>query len=271
MHVRRLGPVLFALVVVLAATFVVGCGTVPRRYYFSLAYPMDPDPSTWERPALHPYRLRIKPFRIALPYNRPQIVYRQSMFEFRYYPFKLWAAKPQHMFRELVERHLAVHKLCLEVSREYGEELPDYELSGEITAIEEYDSGDVWFGHMSMRFELVRFRDKLPVWFYHFDRKLKVYEKQPVYVVRALSKIAEEEMVRVTAELDAVLSRERGVEPTLDAPPAAADALTGGTGRPEESEGQLIAPTPPALETLPAPDPSEELIVPEDPAPAERP
>ncbi len=208
-------------VLALLAGLVLQCATVPRRYYYALSYPMAPPTATADRPPLHPFRVRIRPFRSALPYNRPEMVYRESQFEFRYYVYRMWAAKPQHMLRELVERHLDTARLTLEVTRDYGEKLPDYELSAEVLAIEEYDSGDLWYGHLAMRFQLVRFADKVPIWNYSFDRKRKVFIQQPVYVVRALSGIIEEELDHITAALDHVLSEERGVAPTLPlaAPP----------------------------------------------------
>ncbi len=243
-----------ALTMVLLGAFVLSCGGVPKRHYFALTYPIEPAAQAAVRPPLHPFSLRVKPFGVGLPYNRPQIVYRQSLFEFNYYNYKMWSAKPQHMLRELVARHLEAARLVAEVSREYGQELPDYELGAEVLAIEEYDSGDVWYGHLAMRFELVRFRDRTLVWSYQFDKKRKVFEKKPVFVVRALSRIAEEEMGRITAELDIVLSKERGVEPTLvrrvppTAPMTAPSELTPDAPAPPDapsSPGDLITPDEP--------------------------
>ena len=238
----------------------VGCGSTPTRHYFTLSYPMDRDRVTVSRPALHPVRLRIKPFKVALPYDRPQIVYRQSLYEFQYYTLRLWASKPQHMIREIVQAHLESARLVSEITREYGDQMPDYELGGEVLAVEEYDSGDTWYGHLAIRLELVRFKDKAVIWHTGFDRKKKVFKKQPVYVVRAISAILEEEMNRVAAELDAVLSAERGVKATLQVPPPPSDeelppAKAGG------GQQELIVPEgsqPPA-----PPGHREELIVPE--------
>jgi len=236
-----------ALAVLCLAASATQCASVPKRHYFTLSYPLDQDRARTAVEALHPIHLRLKPLDVALPYNRPQIVYRQSPFEYKYYAYRLWAAKPQHMIRELMEDHFQAAGLVSEVSRDYGEKAPDYELGGEVQAVEEYDSGDVWYGHLSMRLELVRFEDHKPIWHYQFDRKSRVYEKQPVHVVQALSKILEEEMVRITAELDRVLSKERGTRPTLTntAPLPEADGSFGGpsdepAGEPlEGGDGQM--------------------------------
>jgi ABC-type uncharacterized transport system auxiliary subunit len=254
------------------AVLLLACGSVPARYYFTLSYPLDRDRVTESRPPIHPVRLRIKPFKVGVPYDRPQIVYRQSPFEYQYYTFRLWAAKPQHMVREIIENHLESCRLVTEVSREYGEHLPDFELGGEIEAIEEYDSGDVWYGHLAMRLELVRFSDQMPLWHYAFDRKARVYKKQPVYVVRALSRIVEEEMRRIAAELDRVISNERKVPATLVLPPPSQDDAPALEGigpqvipptEPSPPPAVRPATKPPVTPASPPPSP-DELIVPEE-------
>lgn len=241
-----------------------GCGSVPKRHYYALSYPAEATGAS-TAPPLHPFRLRVKPFTVALPYNRVQIVYRQSPFEFNYYAFRMWSAKPQHMLRELVARHIQAERLVAEVSQEYTEELPDYELSAEVLGIEEYDSGDVWYGHLEMRFALTRFRDQTVVWTYRFDRKRKVYEKDAVYVVRVISRIVEEELNRVVVGLDGVFAAERGVAPTLAAPPPSGDETpVEGTGGATPTGDDLIVPEAPAPRGAPKGD--DDLIVPDDPS-----
>lgn len=239
------------------------CASTPTRRYYTLSYPIERDPATESRPPLHPVQLRVRPFRVGLPYDRPQIVYRQSPFEFQYYVYQLWAAKPQRMLRELVQSHLESARLAAEVTRDYGERLPDYELVAEVLAVEEYDSGPVWYGHLAMRFELVRFSDKMPLWNYDFDRKRKVYDKQPVYVVRTLSDILADEMARVTAELDRVISGDRGVAQTLALPPPPVDdEAPRKAARPRTSPRRRDLPEGLSI-PLTQPE-TEELIVPED-------
>ncbi|HOI08922.1 MAG TPA: ABC-type transport auxiliary lipoprotein family protein, partial [Myxococcota bacterium] len=204
---------------------------------------------------------------------RPQIVYRQSPFEFQYYVYQLWAAKPQHMLRELVQSHLESTRLVAEVTRDFGERYPDYELVAEVLAIEEYDSSSFWYGHLAMRFELIRFSDKMPLWNYDFDRKRKVYDKQPVYVVRTLSQILSEEMVRVTAELDRVISADRGVQPTLALPPPPIDDESPQSIQPRPRQRVRAAPAGDARAPgTPAPAGAEDdLIVPDEPADGDAP
>ncbi len=210
-------PVSLVLALLIAAV-ASGCGSAPQRLFYGLSYPMESDRVTESRPPLHPVRLRIRPFQIALPYDRPQMVYRHSPYEFNYDPYRLWSSKPQQMLREMVEQHIRAQRLVLETTREFGDVTPAYELAAEVRAIEEFDAGDAWYGHLSIRFELVRFSDQAVIWRYDFDRKRRVHEQKQVLIVRALSEILSEELRRVTAEIDRVLSVERGVQATLPMP-----------------------------------------------------
>ncbi len=215
----RAGGMLACLAILVAA----GCGPGPQRRYYTLSYPLLSDRVTESRPPIHPVKVRIRPFHVALPYDRPQMVYRQSPYEFNYDPYRLWASKPQQMLRELVEQHLVASRLLGEITREFGDSPPAYELGAEVMAVEEYDAGDAWYGHLAMRFDLVRFADQKVIWHYEFDRKRRVHEQRSVYIVRALSEILRDEMLVVTAELDRVISQERGVAATLTMPPPAQD------------------------------------------------
>jgi uncharacterized lipoprotein YmbA len=237
--------------VVLAVLVAAGCGAAPQKRYFTLSYPLMSDRVTESRPPLHPVKMRIKPFRVSLPYDRPQMVYRQSPFEFNYDPYRLWASKPQQMLRELVEEHLVAARLMGEVTRDFGDQSPAYELGAEVLAIEEYDAGDAWYGHLAMRFDLIRFSDQRVLWHYEFDRKGRVHEQRQVYIVRALSEILRDERKVVTAELDRIISQDRGVPVTLSMPAPAQDNPSAAT-----------APVTPAPARSPAS--TDELIVPDE-------
>jgi ABC-type uncharacterized transport system auxiliary subunit len=206
--------------------FGLGCGGPQSRYYFTLGYPLEANIETEPRAALHPVFLRIRPFKVALPFDRSNLAFRETPYEYQYYSLRFWAAKPQHMLRELVEAHLHSARVVAEVSREVADRAPEYELSGYVEAIEEYDSGDLWYAHLSMRFELVRYKDQTTVWRSSFDRMRKVYKREPAFVMRTLSAILKEEMIRLTAEIDGVLSKERGVAPTLAVPPRSVEEET---------------------------------------------
>jgi len=201
---------LFALLVSFCA-----CASVQPNQYFTISLPEIEGKAQGATPNPHPVRLRVTPFQGALPYDRPEIVYRSSPFMFQYYSSKLWASKPQHLLREVVLRYLQTKGIVMEVSLEYGDQLPDYELSGEVVAIEEFDSGDLWFAHLAMRFSLVRFSDKVRIWQYSFDKRRTVFRKEPMFVVKAMSEILQEELQNLATMVDRAIAEDRNTNPVL--------------------------------------------------------
>jgi ABC-type uncharacterized transport system auxiliary subunit len=152
--------------------------------------------------------LRIQEPEVRLAYDRPQIVYRYDPYNFRYYHFRFWVAKPQSMVAELVLQHLKHLNLFREISLTYTAGIPDYELAGQIDALEEYDSGDTWYAHLAMSFRLVRFSDRQVVFTWQFDEKKEVFTKEPVYVVRGLSELLDQQMQAMMPALDKAMEAE---------------------------------------------------------------
>ncbi|RME23476.1 MAG: hypothetical protein D6806_11200 [Deltaproteobacteria bacterium] len=176
------------------------CPSVPENRYFTLAYSLLPTDvvSRGDRTAA---TLRVRQFEIGPAYDTERLVYRYSPYEFQYYNFMLWATKPQKMVTDMVIRHLRHSGLFAKVDSEFLDNPPDYELTGEISAIEELDSGDEWFAHIAMNLRLSRYRSDRPLWSKSIDVKKKVYNKAPVYVVKALSELIEQQLRLVTKEL----------------------------------------------------------------------
>jgi ABC-type uncharacterized transport system auxiliary subunit len=176
------------------------CSAVPQNRYFTMAYTVLPSP---EKPAPIPIAVRLRQLEISPAYDQERIVYRYSPYEFMYYDYMLWAVKPQKMLTDLIVRHLEQENLFETIARELGERRPDYELSGTIDAIEELDAGDEWSAHLNFTLHLTRFGDQRVVWSHETDLKKRVYNKAPVYVVKALSELVEEELIKTTKQLRA--------------------------------------------------------------------
>ncbi len=202
----RIGLPILPLCALICLSMASGCGSTPPRQYFGMSYSLS-DVESRETPK-YPFTLRIREPDIQLAFDRSQIVYRYDPYKFKYYNYKFWVAKPQTMVAELLYRHLKHTNLFNEVSLVYQREVPDYELHGGIDAIEEYDSGDTWYGHLAMNFRLVRFSDRKVVWAYRFDETKEVFTREPVYVVRALSELMDEQMSKMMPSMEAAMDKE---------------------------------------------------------------
>lgn len=184
---------------------------LPVKQYFILNYL----PSTQVdrlNPGPYPCTIRLRDFSIEEAYNRPQIVYRQSPFQLQYYVYRVWAVKPARMVSDLVYKHLTTRNLVSSVIRRFDEgPKPDYELSGVIEALEEYDSEELWFAHLAIRMNLVRLGDGQSVYSRRFDIRKRVYKHSPENVIRELSSLMEFIMTQAAHDIDRQFSKEYGV------------------------------------------------------------
>lgn len=188
-----------------------GCAAIPVKKYFVLNY-VPQTAVTRLSPAPYPFTVRLKTFSIEEAYARPQIVYRQSPYELQYYFYNVWAVKPTQMITDLIYKHLATVGLISSIVRRFDEgSKPTYELSGTIEAIDEYDSDQVWFAHLALRFYLTRISDGRVIYTRRFDNRKRVFENKPEFVIREMSSIMEFIMNQVTHDLDLTLNREYGM------------------------------------------------------------
>jgi len=205
--------------------FFSGCaslfGKVTVKQYYVLNYVASPPDAGNIVRAPYPFTVRVKDFDIEEAYARPQIVYRQNPFELLYYSSKLWAVKPNRMITDLIRKQMISSGLVSHIVRRYDEGLePDFELSGLIEAIEEYDSEQLWFAHMALRLTLTRNSDGRVMYSRQFDNRKKVFRNSPEAVVQELSAILEFIMNQAMRDLSVIFAKEAGVSP---GPAAGAD------------------------------------------------
>ena len=146
------------IVVLLTVSFalLLSCATTTAKKFYILNY--QPETLT-NRLSQNPWpcTIRVRDFSIEGAYARNQIVYRRSPYELEYYFYHNWAVKPSSMLTDIVRRHLQAVNLVNNVILRYDEgTMPDYELSGTISSIEEYDSETAWFAHLAFSVKLTR-------------------------------------------------------------------------------------------------------------------
>jgi len=199
------------LLLLLICVILIQCGNIPIKKYYVINY--EPVPLTNRLSATpYPCVIRIKEFDIEEAYSRPQIVYRKSPYELLYYYFRVWAVKPTKMITDMVEKHLVSTGLVSHVVRRFDEGFkPDYELTGNIEALEEYDNEDTWWAHLSIRFELTRMKDRQIIYAQSFDKRKRVFQYNAEDVIRELSQTMDFMMSQVIDDIDNVLAKEYGL------------------------------------------------------------
>ncbi|MBD3321280.1 MAG: hypothetical protein GF350_09320 [Chitinivibrionales bacterium] len=199
------------LLLLIAAMQLAFCAVPPIKKYYLLNYqPINRTKRLNE--AAYPYTIRLKELDIEEAYARPQIVYRQSAYQLRYYPYRVWAVKPTRMVTDLIQKHLLAENLVSHVVRRFDEgKVPDYELSGVIEAIEEYDSEEIWFAHLAIWLRLTRLSDGRILYARQFDKRKRVFQNNPENVIKEMSAIMEFIMNQAIHDLDVVLAKEYGI------------------------------------------------------------
>ncbi|MDR2592415.1 MAG: ABC-type transport auxiliary lipoprotein family protein [Chitinispirillales bacterium] len=210
----RRGGALWCLAVVfvcLALGSLTGCAKPPSRQYYMLTYM---PPNMERRTMQNPYAcvIRLRDFSIEEAYNRSNIVYRVNPYELRYYNYKSWAVKPTRMLTDLFFRHLSSVQLVSGLVRRFDEgRKPDFELVGFIDALEEYDSEDMLFAHVSIRLTLTKISDGSMLYSRSFDRRKKVYTRETGLVIKEMSQIVEYIFTEAISDIDGKLATEFGI------------------------------------------------------------
>lgn len=204
---RALRRILAALAVVSLA----GCFNAPRGYrYYVLDYV--PEASA-ERLAKGPWpaTLLVRNFDMGEAYLRSELVYRTSAHEILYRTRDRWALRPEHVVSDMVRKHMIAINLFRTIQNQYEEDMPDWELRGNVVSLEEYQSTAGRFAHLELRFDLLRGSDNKVVWSRDFDLRREIKGEDPVLVVRALSSLLEASVDRTAQAIDSILAVQRPV------------------------------------------------------------
>ncbi|MDQ3000571.1 MAG: PqiC family protein [Fibrobacterota bacterium] len=152
-----------------------------------------------------PFVVRVRDCNISETYRRSQIVYRQSANQMQFYGLHLWAVDPDRMIGDLMVKHLKAAKLFDNVTRAVENYVPDFLMSCDIQAIEEYDSKDQWYAHLTIEYKLEDAKTNHIVWKKLYDLRKSVPQQEPVFIVRELSFLNESINERMVKELEIVL------------------------------------------------------------------
>ena len=183
----RAAKVLFVAIVALAAMTLTACfggSTSEPTRYFTLAVENINMPAAGEAIG----RLQVRKFTIDQAYQRNNIVYRESAYDFMFYDLDLWASRPEQMVAQVAAEYIVKSGLFASVdTRASGK--PDFELLGHIDAIEEIDEGSSQYARLSLKLTLQKPDSDQPLWEKRFDERQSVSSREPRLVAEAISKL----------------------------------------------------------------------------------
>ena len=211
-------------VVATGALFFAGCFSaraVERNYFVLHGDPIDPGRDDLPFDGL----VRVRDMDTDSVYEKFQIVVRRSPYQLKYSDQNVWAVKPNQMVSDLIAQALESSHAFTGVTRELRDARPAYTMAGTVSAIELYDSGDLWFAHLALHLQLTRFGDGAAIWTYDFDRRKQITHQAFEHGVRALSELLHLAIVDALGQmqaLDARLARRASPRRVPSAPSAPA-------------------------------------------------
>ena len=177
----------FALLTVLAAMTLTACfggsTSEPTRYY-TLAVENIDMPSAGSASG----RLQVRKFTIEPAYQRANIVYRESAYDFMFYDLDLWASRPDHMVTQVVAEY-AVKSGLFESVEIKGNSKPAFEISGNISAIEEVDEGSSQYARLAIEISFRKVDSGAPLFEKRYEGKEPMDKREPRFMAEATSKL----------------------------------------------------------------------------------
>ena len=171
-----------ALLSVFTLTGCLGGSTEPSRYYTVSAESISVAGATSDA------RVHVKKFTIDPAYQRTNIVYRESPYDFMFYDLDLWATRPEQMLTQVAGEYLIKSNMFKSVDlKPMGK--PDFELLGNVDAIEEIDEGSSQEAHLAVQLTFRKVGEDAPLWEKRYDERQSMNKRDAHSAAEALSKL----------------------------------------------------------------------------------
>lgn len=149
-----------AVLGLLLAAFVAGCGSVPKTYFYTLQAPAAPAPAD---PKTN-FILGVEHFRAPEVLRDDRIVYYVSPTEMNFYQYHRWGSDPATLLSEFTARWVEASGVFAQVKMFPVRERVDYTLGGNVLSFEEVDSEGGRKVRLALALSLVRASDHKLVW-----------------------------------------------------------------------------------------------------------
>lgn len=171
--------------IALSLTACLGGGSSEPTRYYTVAVENISMPSAG---AFADKRLQVRKFSIEPAYQRTNIVYRESAYDFMFYDLDLWASRPEHMMAQVASEYITKSGLFKSVeTKPTGK--PDFEFMGNIIAIEEVDEGSSQYARLAVQLTFRKTESDQAIWEKSFDEKLSMDNREPRTTAETISKL----------------------------------------------------------------------------------
>jgi ABC-type uncharacterized transport system auxiliary subunit len=198
-----------ALALAAVCACLIGCGGLlggkaeirPHRKFIIEAEPLGLNLPDSQKP--YAFKMEVGDFEVSRLYDQEQIVFRLSQQEVKHDPYHRWAVRPGDMITDAIEQYISDAHLFTDTRQEFLDTEPDFTLTGNVKAIERFDSGNLWYARLVMSMQLVDRNSEIFWGPRNFDSGLElVYLPDFSHTVVTLSKILRRNMAEAIRELD---------------------------------------------------------------------
>lgn len=194
---KKIILIAFTALLAFSLTACLGGGSSEPTKYYTIAVENIQAPTS---SAYADKRLQVRKFTIEPAYQRVNIVYRESAYDFMFYDLDLWASRPEHMIAQVASEYLARSGLFKSVETKANGK-PDYELLGNIVAIEEVDEGSSQYARLAMQLTFRKTESDQAIWEKSFDEKLSMDNREPRTTAETISKLFGKYMEEALSEI----------------------------------------------------------------------
>lgn len=189
-----------AIIPVCLALILAGCFTKNEiTRYYAIALDLPKARTAYECDAA------LKKITIDPAYDRLQIVYRESPYDFMFYNYDLWAGRPNQLVQKAVKEFFKSANLFKNLS-DNPTEKPDFEILSHIDAVEEVDEGQTRYAHLAIAFAFKRVDQDGTLWQEYFDQTRRLEKNEPREIAREVSHILQEALAKTYKSIDSVLA-----------------------------------------------------------------
>ena len=133
-------------------------------------------------------KVQVRKFTVDPAYQKANIVYRESAYDFMFYDLDLWASRPDHMITQVVAEY-AVKSGLFESVEIKGNSKPAFEISGNISAIEEVDEGSSQSARLAIEISFRKVDSNEAIFEKRYEGKEPMDKREPRAMAEATSKL----------------------------------------------------------------------------------
>ncbi|MFC2157657.1 ABC-type transport auxiliary lipoprotein family protein [Acidobacteriota bacterium] len=132
---------------------------------------------------------------------RQSLVVRRSSYQLQYLTFKQWAKSPEELIKDAVIQYYKNSFAFRKVIDENSSIEPDILMRIRVDSLEMLNEEKQWFARLALDIEFVDYKTEKTFLTHYFDRKMRIEGKNPKFLPEKISRILQEELVKIIEKL----------------------------------------------------------------------